>query len=193
MLWRGSRAEAARVLQRNPRMALLPELSRLPAGHAEGWSDALTSVIRGFYDQVRDPSGRRPQAARIRALSPLARRRGAAMRRPAARYRQGRHPARGLTQACERLPLGQAALVDHGAHARLELGAREELLAQLLTLLLSLAPRPVSAISDEALLRRGDVDALVGSPARTRRDLGWRARVGFADSVRAMWDSSAAS
>jgi predicted dehydrogenase len=28
-------------------------LSRLPAGHAEGWSDALTNVIKGFYAQVR--------------------------------------------------------------------------------------------------------------------------------------------
>jgi predicted dehydrogenase len=52
-LWRGSRAEPVRSAQRNPRMALLPGLSRLPAGHAEGWSDALVNVVRGFYDQVR--------------------------------------------------------------------------------------------------------------------------------------------
>src|SRR4029434_8080050 len=32
-LWRGSRAEPARQIQRNPRMALMPGLSRLPAGH----------------------------------------------------------------------------------------------------------------------------------------------------------------
>jgi predicted dehydrogenase len=52
-LWRGSRTEPARSLQRNPRLALLPGLSRLPAGHAEGWSDALVNVVRGFYDRVR--------------------------------------------------------------------------------------------------------------------------------------------
>jgi len=52
-LWRGSRTEPVRAIQRNPRLALLPELSRLPAGHAEGWADALVNVIRGSYDQVR--------------------------------------------------------------------------------------------------------------------------------------------
>jgi len=31
----------------------MPALSRLPAGHAEGWSDALVNVIRGFYDQTQ--------------------------------------------------------------------------------------------------------------------------------------------
>jgi predicted dehydrogenase len=65
MLWRGSRVEPARVGQRNPRMALRPDLSRLPAGHAEGWSDALTNVIRGFYDQVRDGAERRPWVASL--------------------------------------------------------------------------------------------------------------------------------
>jgi len=52
-LWHGSRTEPVRALQRNPRLALRPDLSRLPAGHAEGWSDALLNVVRGFYDQVR--------------------------------------------------------------------------------------------------------------------------------------------
>jgi predicted dehydrogenase len=52
-LWRGARTEPSRVMQRNPRLALLPGLSRLPAGHAEGWSDALVNVIRGFYEQIR--------------------------------------------------------------------------------------------------------------------------------------------
>ncbi len=52
-LWHGSRTESSRAIQRNPRLALLPGLSRLPAGHAEGWSDALVNVIRGFYAQVR--------------------------------------------------------------------------------------------------------------------------------------------
>jgi predicted dehydrogenase len=31
----------------------MPGLSRLPAGHAEGRSDALVNVVRGFYDEVR--------------------------------------------------------------------------------------------------------------------------------------------
>lgn len=53
LLWHGTRTEPARAIQRNPRLALLPGLSRLPAGHAEGWSDALLNVVRGFYDQVR--------------------------------------------------------------------------------------------------------------------------------------------
>jgi predicted dehydrogenase len=65
MLWRGSRAEPARVVQRNPRMGRLPELSRIPAGHAEGWNDALVNVIRGFYEQVRDGSERRPWVASL--------------------------------------------------------------------------------------------------------------------------------
>jgi predicted dehydrogenase len=65
MLWRGSRTEPARVGQRNPRMARLPELSRIPAGHAEGWNDALVNVIRGFYEQVRDGSERRPWVASL--------------------------------------------------------------------------------------------------------------------------------
>ena len=52
LLWLGSREEATRVVQRNPRTTPVPELSRLPAGHAEGWSDALTTVVRGFYAHV---------------------------------------------------------------------------------------------------------------------------------------------
>jgi predicted dehydrogenase len=52
-LWRGSRTEPVRAVQRNPRLAVLPGLSRLPAGHAEGWSDALVNVVRGFYEEVR--------------------------------------------------------------------------------------------------------------------------------------------
>ncbi|MCC7372559.1 MAG: Gfo/Idh/MocA family oxidoreductase [Chloroflexi bacterium] len=58
LLWRGSRTEGTRVLQRNPRMAGLPGLSRLPAGHAEGWNDALLNVIRGFYEQVQGAAAR---------------------------------------------------------------------------------------------------------------------------------------
>ena len=64
MLWRGSRTEPARVVQRNPRLATMPALSRFPAGHAEGWPDALANVIRGFYEQVRGEE-RRPWVASL--------------------------------------------------------------------------------------------------------------------------------
>jgi predicted dehydrogenase len=53
MLWLGSRTESSRIMQRSPAMSAIPGLSRLPAGHAEGWSDALTNVIKGFYIQVQ--------------------------------------------------------------------------------------------------------------------------------------------
>jgi predicted dehydrogenase len=57
-LWRGARTEPGRAIQRNPRLALMPGLSRLPAGHAEGWADALVNVVRGFYEQVRGEESR---------------------------------------------------------------------------------------------------------------------------------------
>lgn len=52
-LWRGSRTAGSQLLQRSPAGAGVPGLSRLPAGHAEGWSDALVNVIRSFYEQVQ--------------------------------------------------------------------------------------------------------------------------------------------
>src|SRR4051794_27880959 len=58
----GSRTEFARVSQRSPAWSQVAGLSRLPAGHAEGWSDALTNVIKGFYEQVRSGE-RRPWVA----------------------------------------------------------------------------------------------------------------------------------
>ena len=58
LLWRGSRTDASQVLQRNPASARVKGLSRLPAGHAEGWPDALVNVIHGFYEQVRGASVR---------------------------------------------------------------------------------------------------------------------------------------
>jgi predicted dehydrogenase len=64
MLWRGARTEPARIVQRNPRLATMSALSRFPAGHAEGWPDALFNVIRGFYDQVRGEE-RRPWVATL--------------------------------------------------------------------------------------------------------------------------------
>ncbi|MGE3911402.1 MAG: Gfo/Idh/MocA family protein [Chloroflexota bacterium] len=58
LLWHGSRTDPSGLLQRNPTAALVPGLSRLPAGHAEGWSDALVNVIRGFYQQLRGEAPR---------------------------------------------------------------------------------------------------------------------------------------
>jgi predicted dehydrogenase len=58
----GSRTEYARIAQRSPAMSQVAGTSRLPAGHAEGWSDALTNAIRGFYEQVRSGE-RRPWVA----------------------------------------------------------------------------------------------------------------------------------
>ncbi len=52
-LWIGSGDDAARVDLRDGRRSLVPELSALPAGHAEGWNDALRNTIAGFYDVLR--------------------------------------------------------------------------------------------------------------------------------------------
>jgi predicted dehydrogenase len=64
LLWRGSRTEASQLLQRNPTSARVTGLSRLPAGHAEGWADAMVNVIHGFYEQVRG-EGARPWVASL--------------------------------------------------------------------------------------------------------------------------------
>jgi predicted dehydrogenase len=52
-LWVGSRDHAAKFDQRDPRRALVPEVSTLPPGHSEGWNDALRTTIAGFYDSLR--------------------------------------------------------------------------------------------------------------------------------------------
>jgi predicted dehydrogenase len=51
-LWIGARGEPARVALRQPGAAVGGVLP-LPAGHAEGWNDALRTTIAGFYDYVR--------------------------------------------------------------------------------------------------------------------------------------------
>lgn len=58
--------------------------------------------------------------------------------------------------------------------------------------LLALAGEPVAVEQDQALLRSGDVDAMIGSPEKARRELGWAPRVSFADSVSATWNASRA-
>lgn len=55
-LWHGSREAGATVALRDPATSLVPGLSTLPAGHAEGWNDALHATIQAFYDAFR--SGR---------------------------------------------------------------------------------------------------------------------------------------
>jgi predicted dehydrogenase len=52
-LWWGSHMEPAKLLQRNPATALVPGTSVLPAGHAEGWNDALHTTIAGYYAMLR--------------------------------------------------------------------------------------------------------------------------------------------
>lgn len=52
-LWIGSRTHANSVWQRDPAVSRVPGVSRLPAGHAEGWFDALYNAVRGFYAAVR--------------------------------------------------------------------------------------------------------------------------------------------
>jgi predicted dehydrogenase len=52
-LWIGSREDAARVDQRGASRPLIPDVSTLPAGHAEGWNDALRTTIAGFYEELR--------------------------------------------------------------------------------------------------------------------------------------------
>jgi predicted dehydrogenase len=48
-LWLGSRSDAARVALRDPKYLSAPGTSVLPAGHAEGWNDALLATIRAYY------------------------------------------------------------------------------------------------------------------------------------------------
>jgi predicted dehydrogenase len=52
-LWLGSRQEPSRLAQRDPTTARVAGTSTLPAGHAEGWSDALRNVVAGFYAMLR--------------------------------------------------------------------------------------------------------------------------------------------
>jgi predicted dehydrogenase len=62
-LWYGFRDDAARYAQRDPGQALEPGVSTLPAGHAEGWNDALRTTIAGFYDMLREGHAPKPWVA----------------------------------------------------------------------------------------------------------------------------------
>jgi len=52
-LWLGSRDAPLQVVGRDPAQALVGGMSSLPAGHAEGWNDALRTAIAGFYATLR--------------------------------------------------------------------------------------------------------------------------------------------
>jgi predicted dehydrogenase len=58
-LWLGSRGGPNELALRDPGASLVPGTSTLPAGHAEGWSDALRTTIAAFYEMVRG-GGRAP-------------------------------------------------------------------------------------------------------------------------------------
>ena len=62
-LWVGSRDDTAKYAQRDPRHALVPEVSTLPPGHSEGWNDALRTTIAGFYDSLRSGEPAAPWVA----------------------------------------------------------------------------------------------------------------------------------
>jgi len=58
-LWLGSRGGPSQLAQRDPGASRVPGTSTLPAGHAEGWADALRTAIASFYEMVRG-GGRAP-------------------------------------------------------------------------------------------------------------------------------------
>jgi predicted dehydrogenase len=58
-LWHGTRDRPAAFGQREGGHPL----ATLPAGHAEGWNDALRSTIAGFYDVVRGDDSPKPWVA----------------------------------------------------------------------------------------------------------------------------------
>lgn len=61
VLWRGHRGRPNEIMPRDP--SLLDEqvarYTQLPAGHNEGWADALRNVMAQIYDFIRD--GKSPQ------------------------------------------------------------------------------------------------------------------------------------
>jgi GDP-4-dehydro-6-deoxy-D-mannose reductase len=63
--------------------------------------------------------------------------------------------------------------------------------AELLERLVEFAGVPVEVRHDDALVRPGEVDALVGSWDKANRELGWRPSVPFDVNLRAAWDATA--
>lgn len=58
-LWLGFRHQANRVLAKDPALfdPSIQRYARLPAGHHEGWSDAVLNVIRDIYALILDGKG----------------------------------------------------------------------------------------------------------------------------------------
>jgi GDP-4-dehydro-6-deoxy-D-mannose reductase len=63
--------------------------------------------------------------------------------------------------------------------------------ADVLARLLALAGEPVAVERDDALVRPGEVDALVGNWEKAARELGWRPSILLDASLRAAWDATA--
>lgn len=63
-------------------------------------------------------------------------------------------------------------------------------ISEVLDFLLDAAGTAVRVERDEALLRGGDVDVIVGSRDKALAHLGWAPRISFAQSLRAAWDSA---
>ncbi len=59
-LWVGRRGQASQLLPRDPSLLAEPvrRYAHLPAGHSEGWADALRNLMAQIYDFIR--SGRNP-------------------------------------------------------------------------------------------------------------------------------------
>jgi GDP-4-dehydro-6-deoxy-D-mannose reductase len=62
-------------------------------------------------------------------------------------------------------------------------------IAELLDRLLAHAGEPVVVQQDEALLQAGEVDAIVGSPEKAERELGWKPATSFESGVAATWNA----
>jgi GDP-4-dehydro-6-deoxy-D-mannose reductase len=91
--------------------------------------------------------------------------------------------AAGLVRVAERGAVGEAYNLCSGeGHS----------VADVLDRLLALAAAPVTVLRDDALVRAGEVDAMVCSWEKASRDLGWRPAISLDASLRSAWEFSAA-
>ena len=90
--------------------------------------------------------------------------------------------AEGLALIAERARAGEAYNLCSGEpHA----------ISELLDRLLEFAGEPMQVQHDGSLVRRGEVDALIGSREKAGRELGWSPAIAFEASLRAAWDATA--
>jgi predicted dehydrogenase len=63
-LWIGHRDRPSEEVVRDPSLLSPPaaRLTHYPAGHQEGWPDALRNLMADFYATIRDPAHRRTVA-----------------------------------------------------------------------------------------------------------------------------------